>query len=95
MSIQDIINQTIEDDEIGYNGVADEIYAVVTYANGNSERWDDVSLINHLQEVDRLASPADEPYHQLSELIAAGIVDVEIHFVHKVFGFGTEEFNAV
>ena len=86
MDIQAIIDQTIEDDEIGYNGISEDTYAIVTFEEGHTERWD-VSLINHLQTIDMITDPNHNNYHQLSELKALGITGVEVRFIHKVFGF--------
>ncbi|MDE0636187.1 MAG: hypothetical protein OXI43_10115 [Candidatus Poribacteria bacterium] len=94
MSIQDVINQTIADDELGYNGIPEEVYAVVTFDDGRKENWD-VSIINHLQAIDMITDPKGIRYHQLSELKALGITGVQIRFIHKVFGFNEEESDAV
>ena len=63
------------------------MYAQVTYKDGRTERWKDISIIKYIGKVDRIADTGKNPYHQLSELKALGIVDVDIRFVHKVFGF--------
>ena len=81
-----ILEEIIADDEIYYDGIAEELYAQVTFTDGRTEKWD-ASIINHIGKVDMIINPKDNRYHQLSQLKALGIVDVEIRFVHKVFGF--------
>lgn len=90
MSVKDAINEGILNNELGYDGVPEEVYAVVTFKDGTSERWDDVSLISHQQQIDRLGAPSGESFHKLSEVEAKQIVDIEIRFVHKVFGLAAE-----
>ena len=82
-----ILDEIIADDEIFYDGVAEEVYAQVTYKDGRTEKFNDISIISHIGQVDRIADTDENIHHKLSELKALGIVDVEIRFVHKVFGF--------
>ena len=85
-----IVQKILADDEIFYDGIAEEVYAQVTYKDGRREKWHDISIIKHIGKVDSIVDTTGNIHHQLSELKALGIVDVEIRYVHKVFGFAED-----
>lgn len=84
--LDEILAEILEADEVFYDGIAEEVYAQVTFKDGRTEKWD-VSLISDIGQVDMITDPNQNRYHQFSELKALGIVDIEIRFIHKVFGF--------